>query len=83
MCTVATVRVAEVEVTLPDFAVIVVLASLLPDGRVEVAVANPEVLMVATVALDELQVTVEVTSPVELLPKVPCAENCAVPLVRT
>ena|SRR5271157_3886683 len=68
MFTVATVKAAELEITLPDFAVIVVVANLVPDGRVDAAVAVPEVLMVARLVSEEAQVTVVVTSPVELLP---------------
>lgn len=40
------------------------------------AVASPEELMVATPVEDEAQVTDEVTSLLELSPKVPVAENC-------
>src|SRR5271167_1489997 len=81
--TVATVKAAELEVTLPDFAVMVVVASEVPEGRLDAALAIPAVLMVARLGLEETQVTVEVTSPVELLPYVACAVNAAVPLVRT
>ncbi len=83
MWTVATVKVELLEITEPDFAEMVVEDSLVPDGRLEAAVAIPVLAMVATLALDEFHVTCVVTSPVELLPKVPCAVNAAVPLVRT
>jgi len=83
ICTLATVKVAVLEITLPDFAVMLLVASFVPEGRLETPVANPVVLLiVATVALEEDQVTCVVTSPVELLPNVPCAVNCAVPFVR-
>jgi hypothetical protein len=55
--------------TVPDFAVIC--------GRpIAAATASPELLMVARVVSDELQLTEAVTS--EVLPslKVPIAENC-------
>ena len=83
MCTLATVMADVLEVTLPDLALMFVVESLVPEGRLEVAVANPALLMVAMLVLEEDQVTCVVTSPVELLPNVPCAVNCAVPLVRT
>src|SRR5208283_2643544 len=60
MCRVATVKAAELEVTLPDFAVMVVVASLVPEGRLDAAVAVPVELMVARLVLEEDQVTVEV-----------------------
>jgi len=83
MCTVATVMAAVLEFTLPDLALIVEVDNLVPEGRLEAAVAKPALLMVAVLVLDEDQVTCVVTSPVELLPKVPSALNCAVPPVRT
>ena len=76
--------VAMFEVTLPDLAVMFVVDSLVPDDRLEAAVAKPVLAaMVATLLLEDDQVTCVVTSPVELFPNVPCAVNCAVPLVRT
>jgi hypothetical protein len=60
-----------VAVTLPDFAVMVVD----PNAT---AVANPAESMVATPVAEESQVTLEVTSLVELLPRVPVAVNCCV-----
>jgi hypothetical protein len=68
MSTVATVRAAELEITLPDDAVTVVVARSVPEGRVDAAVAVPELLIVAREVLEEPQVTESVTSPVELLP---------------
>jgi hypothetical protein len=83
MAKVATVKEAELEVTLPDIAVMVVVASLVPDGRLDAAVAMPELLIVASEVFDEFHVTESVASPVELLPYVACAVNAAVPPVRT
>ena len=54
----------------PDLAVMVELPALAP------AVAKPELLIVATFAADEVQVTEEETSFVLLSPKVPVAVNC-------
>ena len=84
MCTLATVKAEVLEVTLPDLAVMFAVESLVPEGRLEVAVAWPVLApIVATLVLEEDHVTCVVTSPVELFPKVPCAVNCAVPLVKT
>ena len=55
--------------TLPDLAVMVVLPKA-------TAVANPEVSMVAMLVADDVQVTLEVTSPVLLLPNRAVALNC-------
>src|ERR1035438_6510110 len=70
MCTLPTTIEAELEeVTLPDFAVMVVEAILVPEGRVDVAVATPElpgmIMKLATLVLEDAQVTCVVTSPVE------------------
>lgn len=83
MVTLATAKVAVLEITLLDVAVMLAVAILVPEGRLEAALANPVLLIVARLVLEEDQVTRVVTSPVELLPKVPCAVNCAVPLVIT
>src|ERR1039457_2165674 len=61
------------EVTLPDFAVMLVVPIATP-------VARPPMLMVATLVADDTQVTCDVTSPVELLPNVPVAVYCCVPV---
>lgn len=61
------------EVTLPDFAVMFVVPSATP-------VASPPALMVATLGADDIQVTCDVTSRTELLPNVPVAVNCCVPV---
>ena len=61
------------EITLPDFAVMFVVPSA-------TAVARPVLLMVATLGADDTQVTCDVTSPVVLLPNVPVALNCFVPM---
>ncbi len=61
------------EVTLPDFAVMFVVPSA-------TAVASPAALMVAILGADDIQVTCDVTSPTELLPNVPVAVNCWVPV---
>ncbi len=70
-----TVNVALAVTLLLDLAVIVVVPSATP-------VANPELLMVATPVDEEVQVTVEETSPVLLLPKVAVAVNCWVAFGR-
>lgn len=54
-----------------DLAVMVVLPTATP-------VTRPELLMVATLGEEEVQVTCEVTSPDVLLPKVAVAVNCCV-----
>jgi hypothetical protein len=69
---VLTVSGDAVETTLPDRAVMFVLPTATP-------VASPLALMVATFVCEDCQVTVEVTSPVVLLPKVAVAEYCFVP----
>ena len=56
----------------PDFAVMVVLPTLVP------AVARPELLMVAMFAEEDDHVTVEERSFVLLSPNVPVAVNCCV-----
>lgn len=71
-----TVRGEAVEVTLPDFAVMLEVPSA-------TAVANPEVLIVATLVAEDIQVTCEVTSPVVLFPKVAVAEYCCVAIGMT
>jgi hypothetical protein len=58
--------------TLPEVAFMVVLPVLAP------AVANPDVLMVAMPAEEEVQVTVELTSRDVPSPKLPVAVNCCV-----
>lgn len=55
--------------TLPDFAVMVVVPVATP-------VASPAVLIVAMLVFDEVQVTWFVASPIVLLPKVAVAVNC-------
>ena len=62
MVLVLTVSTATLEMTLPDLAVMLVVDIVVP------AVASPEVLMVATPVLEEVHVTDDDTSPVELLP---------------
>ncbi len=57
------------EITLPDLAVMLLVPSA-------TAVARPVVLMVAMLVADETHVTVELTSPVELLPNVAVAVYC-------
>jgi len=54
-----------------DLAVMVVLPSATP-------VTSPELLTVATLGEEDVQVTCEVTSPEVLLPKVAVAVNCCV-----
>ena|SRR5271165_7402537 len=66
-----TVSVALAVTLLLDFAVIVAVPSATP-------VANPELLIVATLVCEEVQVTCEVTSPVLLSPKVAVAPYCSV-----
>lgn len=66
-----TVMVTLLVTPLLDFAVMVVVPKA-------TAVANPELSIVATPVEDEVQVTLEVTSPVLLLPKVAVALNCCV-----
>ncbi len=61
------------EVTLPDFAVMFAVPSATP-------VASPAALMVAILGADDIQVTCDVTSRTELLPNVPVAVNCCVPV---
>lgn len=68
-----TVSGEAVEMTLPDVAVILVTPR-------ETAVASPDVSMVAMLVADDVHVTWSVTSPVVLLPKVPVAEYCCVPV---
>ena len=63
------------EITLPDFAVMFVVPSA-------TGVARPAMLMVATVVADDTHVTCDVTSPVVLLPNVPVAVYCCVPVGR-
>jgi hypothetical protein len=72
----ATVIGTPVALTLPDFALIVVVPNVVPLGKVAAAVARPEELTVAMVVEDEDQVTCVVTSPVELSPNVAIAVNC-------
>ncbi len=69
---VLTVRLAVAVTLLVDLAVIVVVPSATP-------VANPALLMVATLVDEEVHITCEVTSPVLLSPKVAVALYCCVP----
>jgi hypothetical protein len=60
-----------VALLLVDFAVMVEVPSA-------TAVTNPELSIVATFVLDDNQVTLSVTSPLVLLPKIAVAVNCCV-----
>lgn len=64
-----TLKAAELEVIAPEVAV-------MEEEPILAAVAKPLLLIVATVVLDELQVTVEVIFCVELSEYVPMAVNC-------
>lgn len=83
ICLLATVNGTPVAMTLPDFAVIVVVPSVVPEGKLATPVARPVELIVAMLLCDEVHVTDELTSPVELLPYVAVAVNCWVPLIST
>ena len=64
-----TVKGVALEVTLPDFAVMLLVPTATP-------VARPLELMVATLVEEDCQVTCVVTSPVVLFPYVAVAEYC-------
>lgn len=65
-----------VAVTLPDLAVMVEFPNATP-------VTSPPVSTVAMLVAEDSQVTVDVTSPVELFPNVAVAVNCWVPVGLT